>query len=351
MVGRSAEECRRKGGLLLTKTMFRGASRLAVAALLAGTAFATSAAAEEVLKFAHFVPPQHTITKSTVEPFANAVSAATNGELTVQVYPGGELGAGPLEQYVRAVQGVADIVWGLQGYTSSQFPKTMIAELPGAIPEGMAGYEAIWHAYDAGLLSDEFPGTRPLALWTSEPNIFIMKDHDIRTPADLAGLKIRVSGAVAGRLVEALGATPVQMPANEIYNSLQTGLIDGVITGSSAVGDFKLDEVANSYTLGAPLGQITFYVVMNQAKYDSLSPEMQKAIDDASGLVLSKSAEDGWNARALQVIESMKAAGDNTVIELTDEEAAAFGAITTPITQQVVTELGAEDVYKAMQGE
>lgn len=334
---------------MFNSSLIRGAAR---AAAIGGVAAILSAAPAlaDALKLAHWVPPAHTLTKSTIEPLKAGVEADTNGALTIDVYPGGELGAGPLEQYVRVVQGVADIVWGLQGYTSSQFPKTMVSELPGALPDGMAGYEMIWNAYDK-YLTDEFPGTKPLALWLSEPNIFIMKDHDIRTPDDVKGLKIRVSGSAAAAAIEALGATPVQMPAGEIYNSLQTGLIDGVVTGASAVGDFKLDEVANSYTLGAPLGRISFYLVMNQAKYDSLPEDQRAAIDKHSGAVLSKSAEDGWNARALQVIESMKSAGDNTVIELSDDEAAAFGALTLPVTDKIVSDLGAEDVYKAMRGE
>lgn len=328
------------------KGMFRGAVVAAGATFLA-----SQAASAETLKLAHWVPPQHTLTASTIEPLKNGVEAETNGELTIDVYPGGELGKGPLEQYVRAVQGVADIVWGLEGYTSSQFPKTMVSELPGVLPEGKAGYEILWDAYDAGEISGEFPGTIPLALWLSEPNIFIMKDRDIRTPDDLKGLKIRVSGSAAAAVIEALGATPVQMPAGEIYNSLQTGLIDGVVTGASAVSDFKLDEVANSYTLGAPLGRISFYLVMNKAKYDGLSDAFKKAIDDNSGRMLSKSAEDGWNAKAKATIESMKASGDNNVIELSDDEAAAFGELTVPVTQKIVTDLGAEDVYATMTGQ
>ncbi|GAB4356154.1 MAG: TRAP transporter substrate-binding protein [Oricola sp.] len=321
------------------------------AVLASGSALLSlQAASAETLKLAHWVPPQHTLTASTVEPLKNGVEAETNGELTIDVYPGGELGKGPLEQYIRAVQGVADIVWGLQGYTSSQFPKTMVSELPGVLPEGKAGYDILWDAYDAGEISSEFPGTIPLALWLSEPNIFIMKDHEIRKPEDLKGLKIRVSGSAAAAVIEALGATPVQMPAGEIYNALQTGLIDGVVTGTSAVGDFKLDEVANSYTFGAPLGRISFYLVMNKAKYDSLSDAFRKAIDDNSGRGLSKSAEDGWNNRAMQVKESLIAAGDNTVIDLTADEAAAFGAITIPVTDKIVKELGAEDVLATMKG-
>ncbi len=319
------------------------------ATVTVGMAAATGAWAE-TLSLAHFVPPQHIVTSSTIEPLQQAVSEAAP-DLEIQVYPGGELGAGPLEQYVRAVQGVADITWGLQGYTSSQFPKTMVSELPGVLSDGLTGYDALWNAYDAGLLSDEFPATVPLALYLSEPNIFIMKDRDVRTPEDVAGLKLRVSGAAAASVVEALGAVPVQMPANEIYNALQTGLVDGVITGASAVGDFKLDEVANSYTLGPSLGHISFYLVMNEARYNGLSDAHRAAIDSIAGRPLSQSAEEGWNGRAADVIAELKAAGDNTVIELSAEEAAAFDALTIPVTDQVVSELGAEDVLAAMRGE
>lgn len=327
----------------MAKLLSRLAAALALSALAAGGARA------EELSFAHFVPPAHTITASTVEPLANGVSEATGGDLTIRVYPGGELGAGPLEQYVRVLQGVADMAWGLQGYTSSQFPKTMIAELPGVIDNGKFGYPALWAAYD--LIKGEYPGTRPIALWTAEPNIIIMKDKDVRTPDDLKGLKIRVSGSAAAAAVEALGATPVQMPANEIYNSLQTGLIDGVITGASAVTDFKINEVADSYTLGAPLGRITFFVVMNEARYQGLSDAQKAALDKYSGEWLSESAERGWNAKADQTIESLKADPNKTVIELDEAAVAQFGDLTNPITERIVGEVGGQDVLKTMQSQ
>ena len=63
----------------------------------------TSVAAEE-LKFANFTPPFHTINASVIELMNSEVSAATGGALTVRGYHGGELGAGPVEQYVRALQ-------------------------------------------------------------------------------------------------------------------------------------------------------------------------------------------------------------------------------------------------------
>ncbi|WP_180899987.1 TRAP transporter substrate-binding protein [Martelella soudanensis] len=325
----------------------RSLRHLAVSAVL--IAGATTASSAEELSFAHFVPPQHTLTGSVIEPLREGLASEVGDELTIRVYPGGELGKGPLEQYVRVLQGVADIVWGLPGYTSSQFPKTMIAEMPGVIALGEPGYPAIWRSMD--MIKDEFPGTKPLALWTSEPNIFIMKDKDIRTPDDLKGLKIRAAGSTTAAVLEALGATPVQMPAGEIYNALQTGLIDGVVTGASAVTDFKLSEVADSYTIGAPLGRLTFYVVMSQSRYDGLSDDQRAAIDKYAGEYLSQSAETAWNRVAGETIAGLKADPDKTVIELDADEADAFGAITVPVTETIATELGAEDVLTSMRGE
>ncbi|GGE43039.1 TRAP transporter substrate-binding protein [Actibacterium pelagium] len=305
----------------------------------------TTVWADEI-KFANFTPPFHTINASVIEKMNEMLSGATGGEVTVRGYHGGELGAGPVEQYVRVVQGVADVAWGLPGYTSSQFDDTMIVELPNAIPLDAPGWAAIWAAYEDHL-ADEFPGTVPVALWTSEPNIFIMKDREVRSPADVAGLKIRVAGATAAKVVEALGGTPVQMPINQVYNSLQTGLIDGVITGSSTLNDFKLDEVANSYTLGANLGRLSFFAVMNQSAYDGLSDAAKAALDPAA---LSKSAEDAWNATSDDGLAKARATGDNTFIDLNADEAEAFAAAVADVVNAYVAEVDGAAALEAMRG-
>lgn len=317
---------------------------LLAAALVAVSALPNQA---QELKFANFTPPFHTVNASVIEKLNADLSATTGGSLSVRGYHGGELGAGPVEQYVRAVQGVADITWGLPGYTSSQFEKTMIVELPGVVPEGKSGYDALYDAMDE--IRGEFPGTVPLALWTSEPNIMIMKDKVIRTPADLRGLKIRVAGATAAEVAGALGATPVQMPINQVYNALQTGLIDGVFTGSSTLSDFKLDEVASSYTLGAPLGRLAFYAVMGQATYDKLSPEAGAALDSAIGRGLSRSAETAWNATADAAVAAARASGDNTIVDLSEAEIAAFAEAVSTVTESYVAGVGGEAALAAMQ--
>lgn len=311
---------------------------------------ATPAQAEDTLKLAHFVPPAHVLTSAIIEPLKGGVEDVSGGDLQIDVYPGGELGAGPMEQYVRALQGVADITWGLAGYTSSQFERSMIVEMPGAIPDGMTGYDMLWNAYDEHL-AREFPGTRPLALWVSEPNIFIMKDHEVRTPDDLDGLKIRVSGSMAAALIARYGATPVQMPAGEMYNALQTGLIDGIVTGASAITDFKLDEVANSYTIGAPMGHIMFYLVMNQGRYDDLSDAQRAVLDEHSGRWLSRHGEEGWNALAERTLEAVAADSNNTVIELSDAQIAPFESIADAFRVERLSDSGTADILASMRGQ
>lgn len=319
-----------------------------LAASTAVVALSSQVTAEE-LKFANFTPPFHTINASVIEKLNTDLSAATNGSLTVRGYHGGELGSGPAEQYIRVLQGAADMAWGLPGYTSSQFGKTMIAELPGAIPEDMPGYQALWRAY-ADNLSQEFPGTKPLALWTSEPNIFIMRNKIIRSQQDLKGLKVRVAGATAAEVAKALGATPVQMPISQVYNGMQTGLIDGVITGASTLKDFKLDEVADALTLGAPLGRLAFFTVLNAQVYNNLSVEQRTALDNVSGEGLSQSAEDAWLETANKAMAEAKADSANTIVELSDDEKDAFIKAVSGVVKSYVKSVDGEDALAAMQG-
>lgn len=308
-------------------------------ASLLGVSFALSSGADaETLKLAHFVPPAHIVNASVVDPLVKGAAADSGGALKINVYPGGELGKGPVEQYPRVLKGVADIVWGVTGYTSSQFQRTMIIEMPGVF-KGPNGSKAIQRALDRKLLDSEFPGTKPLAVWTAEPNVIIMRNKEVRSPADLKGMKIRVSGSIPGKIIEALGATAVQMGAAEGYNALQTGLVDGCMTGASAINDFKYDEVADVFILGPALGHVSFYLAMNKAKYDALPANEKAAIDKNSGLKLSQSGEDGWNALAKKTIDRLKADPKKKVIELSQAEVAAFDKISIAARDQLIAEM------------
>ena len=310
---------------------------------------ATTVGAQE-LKYANWAPPFHTITEAQIEPLAKAVDEGTSGAVTLRAFHGGELGAGPADQYVRIVQGTADMGWGLPGYTSSQFPKTLILELPGALPLDEPGYAALWRAYE-GELKSEFPMTEAIALWGAEPNILMMRDKAVASPGDLKGLKIRVAGSIAAEAMEALGATPVQLPMTQVYNGLQTGLIDGLVSGASVLSDFKLSEVVSNVTTGPNLGRLTFYTVMNKPVYDGLSAEAKAALDAVKGEAISKQTEEAWVATATEALDAARASSEITVNDLDAAQSKAFDDALAQVTDSYVAEVGGAAALAAMRGE
>src|SRR5258708_1515828 len=121
------------------------------ALLVAGFMIAASTSANVravELKLAHFVAPTHPY-HPVFQWLASEVSKETNGALTIRIFPGGELGANPAEQFNRAVDGVADIAFVIPGYTAAQFPRTLMIEYPGVNNDAVAGTDAVWNQLEA----------------------------------------------------------------------------------------------------------------------------------------------------------------------------------------------------------
>jgi TRAP-type C4-dicarboxylate transport system substrate-binding protein len=316
-------------------TMIAKTSAALVGAALLAT-IANVAMAQE--KFANFMPPTHPYVAGTFQPFADKVKEYSGGDVTVQLYNGGELGPGPVEQYARVVDGVTELAVGLPGYTASTFPITLMAELPGVL-DPATGTTALWNNID--FLKGEYRRTPLVALWSSAPNLLYMRDKAVRTPADLAGRKIRVPSRNAGLLIEAWGATPVSMPVSEIYNSMQTGVIDGAFIDGTATRAFKLGEVANHLTVGMDATISPFFILMNRDAFDALSAEDQAAVlkagreaSDLGQKVQLTVAEDG--------IAAFAALPGKEVIRLTPDEAEPFNAAAAKVVDEVVTETGGD---------
>lgn len=301
--------------------------------------FASAASAVE-LKLADFQPPSHFIVEGTYEPFARKIAEGTDGEVTVTIYMGGELGAGPAEQYNRAVDGVTDIAFGLPGYTASTFPKTLLTELPGVIT-AETGTEQIIENID--MLSDEYRRVRLLGLWNNAPNLLFTAEKPIRSLEDLQGLKIRVPSRNAGLVVEAWGGSPVSMPAPEIYNAMQTGVIDGAMIDATTLESFRLAEVTNYITKGMDTTISSFFLIMNRDSFDSLTEEQQKVVLDA-GREAALNANESWLGIADKVLADFAATEGKEVITLSPEEAEKFNEASAPVVEQVIEETEAEGI-------
>jgi len=280
-------------------------------------------AAERVLKLASFVPPIYVLHKPIFEKLATDLDAATSGSTKIKIYPSGELGKGPVEQYKRAVQRIAEISYGLPGYTSSVFPKTLMIELPGVSNGHEDATAKLWNAMDSQLRG-EFKRTRPLALFVTPPSVFMMRDKPVRSLADLAGLKIRVASKSAASIIEAYGATPVQMPANKVYTAMSTGVVDGALMGSDSLLIFKLIETTQFVTTNLPEMPTAIFLVMNDAAYQEMPAADRQALDKLTGLDISQRSAIGLADFGKLALKKFAAIDGKEIISLSAQERQAF---------------------------
>jgi TRAP-type C4-dicarboxylate transport system substrate-binding protein len=296
---------------------------------------ALTAVHADELSFANYMAPTHPYVGGSFQPFADLVASKTGGNTTVKLYNGGELGAGPDAQYDRVVEGVADLAVSLPGYTASTFPLTLLLELPGVIDEA-TGTATIWKNIE--LFEPEYQRVKLVSLWSSAANLLYTK-KPVRSPADLAGMNIRVPSRNAGLLVEAWGGSPVSMPVSEIYTAMQTGVIDGAMIDGTATTAFKLGEVADFLTVGVESTISPFFIVMNRDQWDKLSAEDQKAIADA-GIEASVLGSQTQLTVAGAGIKAFADMAGKELIALTEDEARAFHDLNAPVVAKIVADLG-----------
>lgn len=309
------------------------------AAILAGAAMTTRA---QELRLSTFVPPVHVIYREILVPWAQEVEKATNGEVKVTLYPSMQLGGKAPELFRQAVEGVVDIVFTLPGYTSSAFPRTQMIELPGLKPDGLAATNMMWDVMDPYLLPD-FEGVKVIGLWGGEDGGVMTRAKPFRTLEDLKGMRLRTPSAVQAKQLEALGAVPVAMPIPQLYASMERGVVDGALVPFSTIIDFRLGEVARTYTVPGPLfGRSSFLVAMNKKKYDSLSPAARAAIDRLSGRELSLKATGVYIKRAAQGLDGVR--GKAEVISLSAEEQKKINAALRSIIPDWIKESEAKGI-------
>lgn len=261
--------------------------------LLAGTAltavFATGAFAQEVtLKMHQFLPAQANVPKLVLDVWADKVEAESDGRIKVDRFPSMQLGGKPPELIDQAIDGVADVIWTVVGYTPGRFPTTEVFELPFFVEDARAASCAYWKMYEEHMQDGEFKDVKILATWVHGPGMFHTADP-VESPSDLQGMKIRGGSRLVNKLLEEAGATPVGLPVPSIPESLSKGVIDGATIPWEVTTALKVPELVEFHTEfeGAGLYTLTFVVAMNQDKYDSLPDDLKAVIDANAGLEFS----------------------------------------------------------------
>jgi len=297
------------------------------AAVALSTLWSGAGLAEE-LSVANFVPPQHHTNSYLFKWFGEELEQRSGGSLTLKVYPAGQLGAGPVQQYKRAVEGVADITFGLQAYTPALFPKTMLIIPPGEATTALESTDRLLAVYDEHL-ADEYEDVKVLGIFTVAGDSWAAT-RDVSTLEGLAGAKIVPYAAMTTPIFEAMGATPVQMPVTEMYTGLSTGTIDAATTAfSNMTPPWNFWDVSSHLVENVPVQFAVFFVVMNKERYMGLSDDHRAIIDELAGEVFSRKGAESFHRVDTAAYELMATAPEMdkvTRVNVTDEERARMDA-------------------------
>ena len=262
------------------KSTLLGATALAFAA--------TGAMAQEVtLKMHQFLPAQANVPKQILSVWADRIGTESDGRIKVEMFNSMALGGTPPELLDQAVDGVADIVWTVVGYTPGRFPETEVFELPFMVNDARAASCAYWKMYDKNMRED-FKDVHILGTWVHGPGIFHTSDP-VEVPADLEGMKIRGGSRLVNQLLKRTGATPVGMPVPAIAEGLSKGVIDGTTIPWEVTPALKVPELVENHTEfeGPGLYTLGFVLAMNNDSYNNLPDDLKAVMDANSGLEFS----------------------------------------------------------------
>ncbi|MEL6464668.1 MAG: TRAP transporter substrate-binding protein [Pseudomonadota bacterium] len=305
----------------------------------------TAAMAQEVtLNLHQFLPAQANVPKLVLDVWADNVEEASEGRIKIDRFPSMQLGGRPPELMDQAIDGVADIVWTVVGYTPGRFPSTEVFELPFMMTNARAMSSAYWQMFEKHMKDTEFKDVHILGTWVHGPGM-IHVNKEVKTPADMAGLKIRGGSRTVNNLLEKMGSTPVGMPVPAVPEGLSKGVIDGTTIPWEVTAALKVPELVGHHTEfeGEALYTLTFVLAMNKDRYESLPDDLRQVIDDNSGLEFSIFA-GGTQADSDGPAREAAVANGNNIVTVSGADLDAWRAAAQPIYDEWVADMESKGI-------
>src|SRR5205823_3458058 len=153
-------------------------------------------------------------------------------------------------------------------------------------------------------------GIHVITFFTHGPGMLMNTKRPVVKVEDLQGLKWRVGGGMVNEMVKALGMNATLKPATENYELLSSGVMDGTLLPSESAESFKIDKLIKYVTtFPGGLYNTSFVFMMNQGKYDKLSPDEKKAVDAASHETAARIFGRNWEKVDRRAMALMQANG------------------------------------------
>ena len=318
---------------------------VAAAALALGLAPATLSAQEVTLRLHQFLPAPAPVPAHILKPWAAKVEERAGGAVKIEHFDAMSLGGKPNDLIDQAIDGTADIIMTVVGYTPGRFPKTEVFELPFMMTNPVATAKAFWQLTESELQNEEYKDVKILGAWVHGPGMIHSKEP-IASLEDMAGKKLRGPTRVITDMLNELGATPVGMPLPAIPESLSKGVIDATVIPWEVTTAVRVSELVGNHTEFAgseALYTATIILAMNKDRYESLPENIRAAIDAESGEVLSAFASQvmwDYDAPARQIAVDR----GNNIVTLDEAEVARWKEKAQPVIDRWVADMATRGI-------
>lgn len=318
-----------------------------LAAMLLATVLSAPAMAETVLSYSNWHPPGYVVTK-VMMPWIEKVAEVTEGRVRIEVRAAA-VGT-PKEQADVVRDGLADMALVVPGYTPGRYPLLELSEMPLISVDAAAqapAFARLFEKYMAPL--KPFEGAHVLSAFNVGPFKILSREKPVNTVADLTGLKLYISTRGASALMQSLGTVPVSATSAEMYSLISTGVIDGFLNPFESAISFGVSPYLKHVTVVPNgLGQAGMVLIINEGKWQSISPEDQAAITAIAGDALAQEIGDALMAGEAASRTAMEAEG-TTFTELPADQIAILEEHMQPIFADWVEKSKAAGLENAQQ--
>ena len=297
-------------------------------------------AAPVVIKFSHVVAP-NTPKGKGAEKFKELAEKYTNGGVKIEIYPNSQLYKDKEEMEALQLGSVQMLAPSLAKFGPLGAREFEVFDLPFLFKDTAALQKVTNGPIGKELFSKlESKGISGLAYWDNGFKLF-SANKDVSNPADMQGIKIRIqSSKVLDAQIRAVGGIPQVMAFSEVYQALQTGVVDGQENTASNMFTQKMHEV-QKFTINSDHGYLGYAVIVNKKFWDGLPADLRgkldKAMAEATVYANEISTKDNQDA-----FDAMKASGKTMIVNLTPEQRKAWVKAMVPVHQDMEKRIGKE---------
>jgi C4-dicarboxylate-binding protein DctP len=318
------------------------------AAVALATAFSTAAQAQQpiIIKLSHVVAENTPKGQASLK-FKELAEKKLPGKVQVQVFPNSSLFGDGKEMEALLLGDVQIIVPSLSKF-DRYTKKLQVFDLPFLFHD-IASVDRFQHSKDGKALLDAMKskGIKGLAYWHNGMKELSTDKAQLKLPGDVKGLKFRIQQSdVLEAQFRAVGANPQKMAFSEVYQALQTGVVDGQENTWSNIYSQKFHEVQKTIAV-TNHGVIDYMVITNAKWWDSLPADVRKGLQEAmdEATAYGNGLANDFNERDRKRIE---AAGKAKIQPLTKADLALWQKTMEPVWKKFEGDIGKDLIQAAL---